>query len=166
VIAFTIHEPSRVPATLEARADAVHFIKEGIAWWALFFPFLWLLYHRMWLVLAGFAALSLGLQLALALAELESAAVWAGIGLSILFAVEANDLRRWTLSRRGYRLVGAVTGNDRAECELKYFSSWETPAASTAPPQAAGTAIVPRTNKPPAAGGEDDVIGLFPGTER
>ncbi len=158
MIAYTIHEPSDIAGTPEARADAVQFVKEGIAWWALFFPFLWLIYHRMWIVLAGYFALVLALQLGFGLAGLEAAAGWAVIALSVVFALEANDLRRWGLSRHGYRLVGAVSGRDLTECELKYFTGWETATPRPTPRASAGKA----EKRTPASPPNDDVIGLFP----
>ena len=51
------------------RADAVRMVKEGVAWWALLFPALWLLYHRLWLALIGYLALVTVVELALAIAQ-------------------------------------------------------------------------------------------------
>lgn len=166
---YTIHEPSARPADMIARAEAVDFVKEGVAWWALLFPLLWLLYHRMWIVLIGLVALLVALQLGLGLIGLSETAIgWSMVAVSILFAVHANDLRRWTLARRGYEMVGAVTGRNRNECELKFFSDW-APAQTAEPAQ--GEQVTP--NKPtvlaarkPGPQGGDDVIGLFPGTDR
>lgn len=152
-----------------ARAEAVNFVKEGIAWWALFFPLLWLVYHRMWIVLLGFVGLLAGLQLGLGLLGLNETAIgWTMIAVSILFAVQANDLRRWTLVRQGFEMVGAATGRDRAECELKFFSGWTLPR--TLKPlqgeQAAQEKPAASMAKKPTLQGGDDVIGLFPGTDR
>ena len=54
MVTYTVHERNGGSGTLAERADAIVFVKEGFAWAALVFPILWLLYHRMWLVLAGF----------------------------------------------------------------------------------------------------------------
>lgn len=165
MIAYTIHEPAEPPADLAARADATEFIKEGIAWWALFVPVLWLLYHRMWLELVGFIVVLLLVDLVLALAGFGNAAAgWSTLVLSLILALQANDLRRWRLARRGFRTVGAVTGKDRIECELKYFAAWpeipelqeERPAGGGPARQGGGFRL--RENRQ----GDDEVIGLFP----
>jgi hypothetical protein len=37
---------------------------------------------------------------------------WAMIALQILVGFEARNLQRWTLERRGFRLMGVVQGRD------------------------------------------------------
>src|SRR5262245_6102276 len=49
---------------------------------------------------------------------------WASIAVSILFALEANDLRRYALERRGYRQIGVAVGNSRETAELSFFREW------------------------------------------
>ncbi len=155
--AYTVHEPGDAPADPLARAERVAFVKEGIAWWALVFPVLWLLYHRLWVVLIGFLGVVFLVELALLLAGFgEAGAALAALVVQILFAMEANDLRRWTLRRRGYRMIGAVTALNRTEAELKLFASWSgtqarpEPAPLSAPPPA------------PVSSGAQEVVGLFP----
>jgi hypothetical protein len=164
VIHYTIHEPAAAPADPMARADATQFVKEGIAWWALVFPVLWLLYHRLWIVLAGFLGILVLIEVGAALAGLgEAAAGWVTIVISLVFALEANNLRRWTLTRRGFVMAGSVSGHDLTECELRYFSQW--PDAPTPPAGGAGTSkspSAPAGAKTSTQGGEDEVIGLFP----
>ncbi len=169
VTSYTIHEPGIPDADPVTHAEAVYFVKEGVAWWALFFPLIWLLYHRMWIVLTGFAGVLAALQLGLGLAGVSATAIgWSTIALSVLFAIQANDLRRWTLARRGYEMAGAVTGRDRNECELKYFATWlEGAAAQPAHPKpsaSAKSAASAATAKTPKPENGDDVIGLFPET--
>lgn len=157
---YTIHEPSEPPEGLIARADATQFIKEGIAWWALLLPMIWLLYHRMWLALLGFLAAAVALEVALYYGGASnSLATLASILFSIVFAMHANDLRRWTLARRGFALVGAVSGSGQGECELKYFASWPDSGAGLAPSPATAPArpVFPRRTED-----RDAVIGLFP----
>lgn len=165
--AYTIHEPYEIAATQAERADAVDFVKEGFAWWAIFFPLVWLFYHRMWLILAAFILLSVALAAGLSMAGLQPLARWSLIVLQLIFAFHANDLRRWTLERRGYRLVGTVTGQDLTECELKFFASWE--GAETGRDEEGQQAAMPEAHrKSPAARPQsrnDDVIGLFPDAE-
>ena len=56
MVTYTVHERSDETGNITDRADKVLFVKEGFGWVALLFPVLWLLYHRLWLVLAGFIA--------------------------------------------------------------------------------------------------------------
>ena len=125
MIAFTVHEPSEPARDPLRRADEVVFVKEGFSWLALFVPYLWLIVQRMWIVLAAFVALTLALSgLMLALGASDEAAAWASFLLGLLLAIQANDLRRWTLERRGYRMAAAVSGRSRAECEMKFFADF------------------------------------------
>ena len=162
---YTVHEPSDAPADPVARAERVEFVKEGVAWWALFFPVLWLLYQRLWIVLIGFLALVFVLEAGLALAGFgDTSAALCALVVQVVFAMEANDLRRWTLSRRGYRTIGAVTGNNRTEAELKFFSGWQGTQARSAPP--APVPAPPPASAQPASAGSEEVVGLFPEGQR
>lgn len=165
MITFTVHERDSDEQDIAARAEAAVFVKEGFAWVALFFPILWQLYHAMWIVLVGFIVIVGAVQAGvIALGLDDGVAVMTTFVLSGVFALLANDLRRWSLARRGYRLVELVSGRDRAECENKFFTHWlaaQGPQAD-APPKA-----VKRTKPAPAAPGKsssggEDVIGLFP----
>ena len=48
---------------------------------------------------------------------------WLSLALVVLFAFEANDLRRAALERRGYK-VGTAIGAGRDFAELAFFRSW------------------------------------------
>ncbi len=50
---FSIHHRSTDPAIILSEGLETRFVKEGISWAALFFSPLWLVFHRMWLVLFG-----------------------------------------------------------------------------------------------------------------
>lgn len=112
---------------LESRADAdlpagTILIKEGFCWPALFVPSLWAIAHRLWLVLALMVLALLAL-----LAGAGSLPGFAALALYLLgrvyLAVEANGLRRWTLFRKGYDLVGVVEGRSLEEAERRYFGT-------------------------------------------
>jgi hypothetical protein len=160
----------QVPGDPQADSDpmAAVFVKEGFSWPAFFFAPLWLIFRRLWLVLAGYAIAVL---------------VVGGIGdvlgdgftgpalvlLHFLFALEANELRRWTLARGGYRLATVVEGRGVEEAEIRYFASaTAAPAEAASPPTSdvtppAPPAPTPRPLGPIAPSAEaGDVIGLFP----
>ena len=122
---FTVHEPAEPASDPLKRADQLVFIKEGVAWLALFFPVIWLLVQRMWLVLVLFILAAIGISAAVtSIGADQQIAAWATIALGVLLAFQANDLRRWKLDRKGYRMVAAVAGNSRDDCERRFFADW------------------------------------------
>jgi Protein of unknown function (DUF2628) len=160
VTLYSVYEPSAEAPDLTTRADALAFVKEGISWPALFVPALWLIYHRMWIelmvLLAAFGALGWALTYSHDGSDLLQ---WASIALGVLFAFEANDLRRYALERRGYQLAGVAIGRDSEEAELAFFRTWLPQQTKARVPEHH------RRKETPAAmgGGEpEEVIGLFP----
>ena len=178
MVTYTVHEREDASGNIAERADGVVFVREGFAWLALFVPVLWLAYYRMWIVLAGFVGVLAAMQIGLAAAGLaDDAAAWATIALSLVFAFQANDLRRWSLARRGYRFAGPVTGSSRADCEAQFFEAWlaaqgergdadpnQAKRITKSAPAAKPAAIPQQRDQEPAGG--DDVIGLFPDSSR
>jgi len=169
----TIHVPPDLPPA-EAAERAI-FIKDGISWPAFFFPVLWLLWHLMWLPLL----LYLGFVLAVALLDAglgETAATIVAVLGQILFALEANNLRRWTLARRGWCEIGESFGCNRAEAEIRFFQGEglragradQPPPSAWGPPPGrrptAGTSAVPAT--PRRRDPDEPGLGLFPEPER
>lgn len=106
---YTAHyRPTAAPPDRE-----IVLVKEGFCWPALAFSALWALWHRMWIEAAAFVGASLAVELIvefIGLAPLGISA--AGLGLSVLVGYVANDLRRSSLERRGFRMAGIVAGRD------------------------------------------------------
>lgn len=90
-------------------------VREGFSLGALLLPTLWFLVNRMWLV----AVLHLAAMVALALVLPQAVAGWVLAAAEILVALHARDLRRWTLARRGYALVGVVAAAKEEEAFLR-----------------------------------------------
>jgi hypothetical protein len=156
---YTVHAAPGGDGTATADPIRFVFIKEGFCWPALFIPELWLLFRRMWLVLVLYIAANAA---AVALMRPGNAAAISLILVlaRLLFAIEANGLRRWTLERHGYRLIGVAEGGRLREAEYRFFSDWlasgrKIPAAASPAPPAP-----PPPAAPSAEGGE--VVGLFP----
>ncbi|MCP5080416.1 MAG: DUF2628 domain-containing protein [Alphaproteobacteria bacterium] len=119
---YAIYHRSRSPAGVLAEPDGAVFVKEGPAWVALFIPVLWALWNQLWLVTAGIVALELMLAGIGKITSLPATTmVPISLLLNLLIALEGNELRRWTLERRGYGLVGLVTAPSPYEAELIYF---------------------------------------------
>jgi hypothetical protein len=157
---FTVHEPP--PSGDELRdAERVQFVREGFSWPALLVPFVWLIWHRMWLVLVLWLAVSVLTQWGASLLG-EPAPLIAGLAVALLMGLEANGLRRWTLERRGFELAGIVAGADRTDCERRFFSTWAWRRVRFVPVEAP-------TGLPGSLTEGDEVrriLGLFPDAER
>lgn len=154
---YTVHEPPRRQSD-QVHADGFRFVRDGFYLWAFVFPPLWMIWHRLWLVLllsaAGIAVLDFGLAAsripATSIVIIDLLIAW-------LVALEASSLRRWTLARRGWRFAGIVSAQNPQEAERRFFDKWAGPVESPAPPERPQPALHPR--RPPEGPG---VVGLFP----
>ncbi len=118
---YTVH----ANASVSKAEDRVRFVKEGIARWAIVSPLVWFLYHRMWWEGAAYFGLSILIAVAgEALGIRETIIVALGFGVQVLAALEANDLRRVALARKGYQPIAIVHGSDEEEAEARFFASW------------------------------------------
>jgi len=168
---FLVFEPAGSERTQE-NAERVIFLRERFSPWAFIFTPFWLLRHRLWL---GFA---LWLAVFVAISLIGSAlgfGPYAGIAASffpaLVFGLEATSLQARKLVKKGYREVAAVIADDIETAERRYFETWRNRAPVTAPaappvktdypyPPHAAPPGEPRTQM--AAGGENQVVGLFP----
>ncbi|GGC51811.1 DUF2628 domain-containing protein [Chelatococcus reniformis] len=153
---YVLYVPEDAQPGNAAALKRAEVVKDGIAWWAVLFPLLWFIWHRLWLgtlaVLAAGAALSLACYL---LDVDRSAASLAHLALVVFFALEANQIRGWTLQRRGFAAVDAVLDRSRAGAETKLFARWLAgEAQAVAAPRSASP--TPRVSAP------GPVVGLFP----
>jgi Protein of unknown function (DUF2628) len=154
---YTVHEPPWHRGDSDSDPARFAFVRDGFYWSAFFFPVLWMLWHRLWLVLIGFVVLVAAVAVALAVL---GASAWAsatvGLLLAILLGIEASTLRRWTLTRRGWSQLGVVVADDRELAERRFFDAWAAgaPSSSTVPMSSPSSVRTMNTR--------DDVIGLFP----
>lgn len=97
-------------------------IRDGFAFLAFIMPFLWFLWHRMWL--EALAALAAALVIG-ALGTLEGWSVTATVAslcLSFFLALEARNLRVAMLERRGWREWGVVDAAGCDEAEIRFMA--------------------------------------------
>jgi hypothetical protein len=154
---YTVHEPPLRSADASAETERFVFVRDGFYWWAFLLTPLWMLRHRLWLVLAiylvGMAAFDAVLS-DLGISAFLIALIC--VLISLLIGFEASTLRRLTLRRRGWRNVGVVAGDRLDDAERRFFDVWvgNAPARPAAPPP----------SPPPASAAPDSsgVIGLFP----
>lgn len=160
---YTVHQPPARHADPLPDAERIVFVRDGFSFWAFLVAPIWMLWHRMWLVLLGYVVIVGGIEAALsALGASRIALSVLGLFIALLIGLEASTLRRLNLRRRGFRDVGIVSGADREDAERRFFGAW------TADPRPGGTAAAPPPAPPPipaasAHGSHNpDVIGLFP----
>lgn len=171
---YTVHEPPRRSADDLADAERFVFVRDGFYVWAFLFAPLWMLRHRMWLVLIGYIIVSMSIGILLRPFGVPAGALsLIGLLIGLLVGLEGGTLRRFTLSRRGWKNIGVVSGEDVEDAERRFFDAWlgrntieqGTPSAAPLPTAAAAAATMrPMPHLPHSS----DIIGLFPqpGTQR
>ncbi len=97
-------------------------VKEGFSWPAFFLGPIWALAHRMWLATLVFLVVEVGADVACAAARLAPwGAASVGLGVATAVGMVANDLRRRSLERRGWRGAGLVAASGRDAALRRWF---------------------------------------------
>jgi Protein of unknown function (DUF2628) len=167
---YTVHAPTPSGSDLRA-TDRFVFVRDGFHVWAMLFGPLWLLWHRLWLVLLGYLVLFAAFQAGLASLGLgRSSILVADLVVALLMGFEASSLRRWTLSRGKWRELDVVVADDRDTAEHRFFERWgrkqrgivndQWAVDRGGPPPTRNTPGQPFSSPPPLPSG--GIIGLFP----
>jgi hypothetical protein len=134
---WTVHEPpARGRGSLD-HAERIEFVRDGLSWPALLFPLPWMLVKRLWLVAALYVAGLIVLNVVLILAGQSELATVLDLAISVIVGLEAANLRRWTLERRGFRLVAVLSEQSLTDAERRFFASWR-PASGRQPASVIG----------------------------
>ena len=161
---YTVYEPP--PKAHESAPDPERFVfvRDGFSFWAFLLAPFWMLRYRLWLAFIGYVILAIALSVALRFVGASTTVTLiAGALFSLLVGFEATTLRRFTLSRRGWKNVGIVVGDDIESAERRFFDAWVNKTwaerslvdgAPRAPSPAMGVAMARRPSS--------EVIGLFP----
>jgi hypothetical protein len=168
VATFLVFEPTdgkRTPASVER----VVFLREKFSPLAFIFTPFWLLIHRLWLGFLIWLVVFIAINWAGSKLGFGPYAVLAASFFpSLLFGMEAVNLRARKLLRNGYRDAGVVIADDIETAELKFFETWKTDGSDNAPvktdypePPSSAPPAYPET-KIAAVSAEPGVIGLFP----
>jgi hypothetical protein len=165
---YTVHEPpSRGDAISAPEPERFVFVRDGFSLAALLFGPLWMLRHRMWLVLLGYGAVVAVIAAALYGSAAVEGIVWAL--LAFLIAFEAGTLRRFTLARRGFRNIGIVVGDDLESAERRFFDSWvgkdsqgRKSADGRSEPRGEPAARTGMPAPPASSPMQHPILGLFP----
>jgi len=162
---YTVHEPPAGHGNPLPDAERIVFVHDGFSFWAFLVTPIWILWHRMWLVLLGYVVVLAAFDAALLVFGASRIAFSViGLFISLLVGFEASTLRRFSLRRRGFRNVGIVSGADREDAERRFFGTWLTEPGSGSVAEARPAAPPPLPAANPTAHGlhDPDVIGLFP----
>ena len=153
---FTVHEPP--PRKNETIASPVRFafVRDGFYFWAFLLGPVWMLYHRLWLVLLMYLAGTTAVQAVLwALGVSGLVKFTVALLIALLVGVEAGSLRRWSLRRWTSR--GIVVAINREAAEHRFFDRWSGSMPASAP-------VEPSASRSPGhvPTSDQDIIGLFP----
>src|SRR5882757_5147522 len=115
---YTVHEPPLRKYETEPDPVRFAFVRDGFSFWAFVLGPIWMLRHRLWLVLIGYIILIVGIGIGLHVVRAPvGARLLVGFLIALLFGLEAASLRRWTLSRRGWNNLGVVAAGDAEAAE-------------------------------------------------
>jgi Protein of unknown function (DUF2628) len=160
---YTVHQPPSRHGETESAPERFVFVRDGFHFWAFALTPLWLLWRQLWLAFVVYLAVA-GVLVGTGLMMLGAASIIQFICsfiLSLLIGFEAATIWRWTLSHRGWKMLGFVVGEDAEVAEQRFFAAWVRNAD-----QRAGA--TPPAAPPPERRGApspSDVIGLFPQPE-
>jgi hypothetical protein len=167
---YTVHAPVADGTEARSVADRFVFVRDGFHFWAFVFGPLWLLWHRLWLVLLGYVVVMIAG--AVALSRLPAGAgtrFTVTLLIALLMGFEAASLWRWTLSRRKWRQLDIVVADDEETAERRFFDRWmpgqrgfgnDQPAVDRGAPPPTRDIPGQPFSRPPLPQG--DIIGLFP----
>jgi len=119
---YTVH--------LHDNADPV-LVKQGFSWPAFFIAVPWALFHRMWWVAGFFVVLQMvlaALFVTTGMSEAQQAIVSLVVAISIASA--ADELRRNTLNRRGYRFADVIVEENQDRALRRFLDARPELAAS------------------------------------
>jgi hypothetical protein len=154
---YTVHQPPPREGEAVSAPERFVFVRDGFHFWAFVLTPFWLLRYRLWLAFAIYLVASILLGVGLAVIH-ASATVqfFAGLLVALLIGFEASTIRRWKLTRRGWKMLGFVVGEDVEMAERQFFAEWSKRAGAASP---AVPSVAP---EPRYAAPLPDVIGLFP----
>jgi len=158
---YTVHEPPLRAADALAEPARFAFVRDGFYWWAFLLTPLWMLRHRLWLVLAIYLVAIAVLDTVLhGVGASAFVIALAGVLISLLIGFEAGTLRRFTLRRRLWKDIGVICGDDLENAERRFFDVWVRNASNRggAPPNPASPPVPPASGLSVTSG----IIGLFP----
>jgi len=166
---YTVHAPITNGAEVGA-TDKFVFVRDGFHFWAMIFGPLWLIWNRLWLATIGWIIALIAVDMVLVKLGAGRMATFSGnVLVALLMGFEAASLQRWTLSRRSWRQLDTVVGDDEEAAERRFFDRWTSGKRGTFDPLTVERGGPPPTreipgqpfSKPPPLP-QGGIIGLFP----
>ena len=159
---YTVHEPPLRDGAIAPDPERFVFVRDGFYFWAFLLTALWLIWHRLWLVLLIYLVAIFGIELAMHYAGVQALGrSFVILLISFLVGLEAGTLRRFTLARRGWRNVGLVSGTNMEAAERRFFNGWAAAGQGRSSP-ATGNPPPPLPPSPASAFRTPPIVGLFP----
>ncbi len=156
---YTVHEPPPREGEAASGPERFVFVRDGFYFWAFVLAPVWLLQRRLWLAFAIYLLANVLLGVGLVLIGAPSGVkVLVGLLVALLIGFEASTIRRRKLTRRGWKMLGFVVGEDVETAERRFYAEWtkrEEEALAALEPQYSAS----MRRGPPSP---LDVIGLFP----
>ncbi|MCX5494855.1 DUF2628 domain-containing protein [Kaistia dalseonensis] len=157
---YKVYAPPAPPTGGAASPEHFVFVRESFSWAAFLIPLPWMLYRRLWIVLAFYCLAAVAMAL-LAGSELAPVSMALGVLTPFVLGFEGNALRGWSLDRRGYTLEGVAEGRRRDDAEIRFFTRWVGGHAAApqqpTPGPAARTLPITTLRETPTG-----IVGLFP----
>jgi hypothetical protein len=160
-----VHEPPPKRRGPPRGPEEFVLVRDGFYFWAFLLAPLWLLYRRLWLVLLGYILLMVAVGFGLRwIGVTDAGSFLIHLLLSALIGLEAGTLWRWTLRRRGWRELGAVSASDIEAAERRFFDSWTGEASTLQSAHGIPSPTYPAYPMHPTGlpARENGVVGLFP----
>jgi Protein of unknown function (DUF2628) len=168
---YTVHAPVAGGTDARGAADRFVFVRDGFYVWAFVLGPVWLAWHRLWLALIGYLAVTAGFAVALTLLHASAGTRFTvTLLIALLMGVEAASLWRWALSRRKWRQLDIVVADDEETAERRFFDRWtfnqralgnDQPAVDRGAPPPTRNIPGQAFSRPPPLP-HSDIIGLFP----
>ena len=166
---YTVHAPVTNAAGIAA-TDRFAFVRDGFHFWAALLGPVWLVWHRLWLALIGWIAVTVAIDVGIVRLGASGTAIFlANLLIALLMGFEASSIRRWTLSRRNWRQLDIVVARNKETAERRFFDRWtakqrvindQTAVDRGAPPPTRDIPGQAFSRPPPSP--RNEIIGLFP----
>jgi hypothetical protein len=141
-----------------AGAERFRFVRDGFSWPAFILGPIWMLFHRLALVVILWLVVVFALGAVIRLLGVPSGTTsLVFLLLAFLIGLEASTLQSWTLKRRGWREIGIVVADEFEAAERRFFDELRDQD-----PMDFGTPVPGRIAIFDRGQGGTDVIGLFP----
>jgi len=166
---YTVHAPVTNGAGIAA-TDRFAFVRDGFHFWAALLGPVWLVWHRLWLALIGWIAVTVAIDVGIARLGASGTAIFlANLLIALLMGFEASSIRRWTLSRRNWRQLDIVVARNKETAERRFFDRWAAKQRIINDQAAVDRGAPPPTrdipgqafSRPPPLP-RNEIIGLFP----